>query len=152
MRWGVIKCASSFPGLCSILIRVRCVKHLPVGRNNIGHSIRVDCGEARGKYADIKQICTFDALDSLGSLSLPTQTQLRRYRKLSFRREICMLMLLCVRITRLCGIKRALEVLCETIVSHYNFESHGGIGDFFFLIKPLSYIAPTVRPGHSPMT
>ena len=83
------------------------------------------------QYADINQNCTINALNSLGSL--PTQTQLRRYRELSFRRKICVLMLICVRIIpRLCGIKRALEVLCETIVSHDNFESHGGIGRLFF--------------------
>ena len=122
-------------------IHVRRVKHLPVGRNGIGHSIRIDCGEARGKYADVIQICPVDALNSLGSL--PTQTQLRRYSELFFRREICMLTSLCVRIIpRLCGIKRVLEVLCETIISHENFKSHGGIGDLF-LIKPL-YFIPSV--------
>ena len=149
MRWGAIKCASSFPGLCSILIHVRSVKHLPVGRNGIGHSIRIDCGEARGKYADIIQICTVDALNSLGSL--PTQTKLRRYRELSFRREVCMLMLLCVRIIpRLCGIKRTLEVLCETIISHDNFKSHGGIGAFFFFDQAALFLER--RWEHSPIT
>ena len=65
---------------------------------------------------------------------------------------------------RFYGIKPALEVLCEAIVCHDNFESHwdkfgdikrcrmGRWGPFFFLIKPRTAVqlCTPVRSPRSP--
>ena len=65
-----------------------------------------------------------------------------------------MLMSHCVRIIpRLSGIERALRVLCQTTISHDNFESHwGALGPFFFDQTALLYTDGKLGLGHSPIT